>query len=110
MSLVADHPVVRYATPMRRTKSFLRVANAILTDPGARRWGYELGRQAHVRSGRLYPMLTKMLDRGWLVDGWEEPHEHRPERRPARRYYRLTVKGHRALLERVNGAGTSAAA
>jgi PadR family transcriptional regulator PadR len=45
-----------------------------------------------VRSGVLYPMLTRMLEAGWLTDGWEDPATIR-EKRPPRRYYELTDLG-----------------
>lgn len=37
-----------------------------------------------------------MLDAGWLEDGWEDPTEI-AERRPPRRYYRLTDEGRREI-------------
>jgi PadR family transcriptional regulator PadR len=72
------------------------VAQALMDDQMGRFWGYDLSRRAHVRSGVLYPMLTRMLDDGWLTDGWEEPAEIR-EKRPPRRYYELTDRGRRGL-------------
>jgi DNA-binding PadR family transcriptional regulator len=47
-------------------------------------------------SGVLYPMLTRMLDEGWVEDGWEDRTTIR-EKRPPRRYYVLTDKGRLAL-------------
>ena len=41
-------------------------------------------------------MLTRMLDEGWVEDGWEDPTTIR-EKRPPRRYYQLTDKGRLAL-------------
>jgi PadR family transcriptional regulator PadR len=41
-------------------------------------------------------MLTRMLNEGWLVDGWEDPAEIQ-EKRPPRRYYELTKLGKREL-------------
>ena len=37
-------------------------------------------------------MLTRMLNEGWVEDGWEDPNTIR-EKRPPRRYYELTDKG-----------------
>lgn len=65
---------------------------ALLNNPTGQHWGYELGKQSGVRSGVLYPLLTRMLDQGWLTDGWEDPTTIR-NKRPPRRYYKLTDEG-----------------
>ncbi|MGW1676051.1 PadR family transcriptional regulator [Saccharopolyspora sp. NPDC002376] len=69
----------------------MQVASVLMGNPTSKHWGYELGRQAGVRSGVLYPMLTRMLDEGWLTDGWEDPETI--QGRPPRRYYELTEEG-----------------
>lgn len=81
---------------MRKTQAQLQVAVALLEDPTGRYWGYDLSRRAGVRSGVLYPMLTRMLNDGLLVDGWEDPASIK-EKRPPRRYYELTDKGREQL-------------
>lgn len=88
---------------MQRTKAQLDVARELLGDPDARWWGYDLSKRARVRSGVLYPMLTRMLADGLLVDGWEDPATIR-ERRPPRRYYQLTDTGRAKLAAFVEGA------
>lgn len=77
---------------MRKTHALVQVAIALLEDPTSRHWGYRLSEQAGVRSGVLYPMLTRMLNDGWVKDGWEDRTTIR-EKRPPRRYYELTDKG-----------------
>jgi PadR family transcriptional regulator, regulatory protein PadR len=77
---------------MRTTHALVQVAIALLDDPTGRHWGYQLSKRSGVRSGVLYPMLTRMLDEGWLTDGWEDPTTI-PEKRPPRRYYELTDHG-----------------
>jgi PadR family transcriptional regulator PadR len=69
---------------------------ALLSGP-ARHWGYELSKRSGVRSGVLYPMLSRMLDEGWVQDGWEDPTTKR-DKHPPRRYYELTYKGREALI------------
>ncbi|WP_284745078.1 PadR family transcriptional regulator [Amycolatopsis sp. RTGN1] len=69
---------------------------AILDDPTGRHWGYHLSKTAGVRSGVLYPILTRMLNEGWLTDGWEDPATIKGKR-PPRRYYELTDEGRLAL-------------
>jgi PadR family transcriptional regulator len=81
---------------MRKTHALLQVATAILHDPAGQHWGYELSKRSGVRSGVLYPMLTRMLDEGWLTDGWEDQTTVEAKR-PPRRYYELTDKGRLAL-------------
>ena len=77
---------------MRQTHALVQVAMALLDDPRGRHWGYGLSRKSGVRSGVLYPILTRMLDDGWLTDRWVEAGAVADQRLP-RRYYRLTAKG-----------------
>ena len=74
----------------------MQVALALMAEPDARHWGYGLRERAGVRSGVLYPVLQRMLNTGWLADGWEE---QAVKGRPPRRYYRLTATGKTALRE-----------
>lgn len=76
---------------MRKTHTLVQVALALMADPSGRHWGYELTKQAGIRSGALYPVLHRMLGEGWLVDGWEDREE--VGKRPPRRYYELTGDG-----------------
>jgi PadR family transcriptional regulator PadR len=80
----------------RRTNALMKVAVALLEDPSDRHWGYEVSKRAGIRSGILYPLLHRMLDDGWLEDGWEDPSEI-SEKRPPRRYYELTDLGRAEL-------------
>jgi PadR family transcriptional regulator PadR len=87
-------------SPVRMTQPLVRVAMALMMEPTGQHWGYELFKRSGVRSGALYPMLTRLLEEGWLTDGWEDPATIRAEeekRRPPRRYYELTDKGRREL-------------
>jgi PadR family transcriptional regulator PadR len=68
-----------------------------MSHAGERHWGYELSKQSGVRSGVMYPILQRMLDEGWLADGWEEPAKVDRVKRPPRRYYELTDAGKTAL-------------
>jgi PadR family transcriptional regulator len=68
---------------------------ALMSDQAGLHWGYDLSRRAGVRSGVLYPLLSRMLEEGWLTDGWETTEEARG--RPPRRYYQLTDYGRREL-------------
>lgn len=81
---------------MRKTHALVQVAIALLDNPTGQHWGYGLSRRSGVRSGVLYPMLTRMLDQDWLTDGWEDPTTIQ-DKRPPRRYYELTSKGTQEL-------------
>ena len=81
---------------MKRTRHLVEVAHALMAEPKARHWGYDLSRQTRLRSGVLYPILHRMYDEKWLADGWETfGGGHR--QRPPRRYYELTDLGRSEL-------------
>lgn len=71
---------------------------AILLEAG-RQWshGYDLARQAGVKSGTLYPLLIRLEAQGYLEAEWQQPAEGG---RPPRHAYRLTASG--AQLARAN--------
>lgn len=83
---------------MRLTHALVALALELVADPGGRHWGYKLSKDSGVRSGVMYPLLARMLNEGWLVDGWEDEAETGGQR-PPRRYYRLTDVG----LEELGG-------
>jgi len=82
---------------MRMTYALVQVAAALMSDASKRHWGYELSKLSGVRSGVMYPILQRMLDDGWLVDGWEDQAHAGRAKRPPRRYYELTDAGKAAL-------------
>jgi PadR family transcriptional regulator PadR len=81
---------------MRKTHALVNVVQTMMDDPAGKHWGYELSRRAGVRSGVLYPILGRMLDEGWVEDGWEDPASI-DSPRPPRRYYTLTADGTTAM-------------
>lgn len=82
---------------MRKTYALIQVALVLMQGADGRHWGYELSKQSGVRSGVMYPILGRMLDEGWLVDGWEDQPQSGRAKRPPRRYYELTEEGKAAL-------------
>lgn len=82
----------------------MRIALALMDQPDGRHWGYELSRTAGVRSGVLYPILHRLLEEGWLEDGWEDQAATKRRKRPPRRYYELTDAGRAALGGMVQAA------
>jgi PadR family transcriptional regulator PadR len=91
---------------MRRTAALVNVAAALLSNSAGRHWGYDLSRSAGVRSGVLYPMLHRLLEAGWLSDGWEQPAGDGKQKAPPRRYYELTDLGRAELASLVGAAPT----
>ncbi|MFG3231698.1 PadR family transcriptional regulator [Streptomyces antibioticus] len=92
---------------MRKTHALIQVILALMEDPEGRHWGYELSKQSGVRSGVLYPMLRRMLEDGWLEDGWEDPSEI-SDKRPPRRYYKLSGEGQAAVAAILSDARNDA--
>lgn len=82
---------------MKRTKHVIQIAAAIISDPDAQHYGYALLELTGLRSGVLYPVLHRMLDEGWLEDGWEEQPANGRRAKPPRRYYTLTDLGRREM-------------
>lgn len=74
----------------------------LLENPDGTFYGYDISKAADLRSGVVYPMLTRLLAAGYLSDGREHPATTRG--RPPRRYYRLTEKGVRELTAYVNSS------
>jgi PadR family transcriptional regulator, regulatory protein PadR len=63
---------------------------AMLWQPRAWQYGYELSKQTELKSGTLYPLLIRLSDQGFLESQWQEP--KRPGK-PPRHAYKLTLSG-----------------
>jgi DNA-binding PadR family transcriptional regulator len=72
----------------------VRVLRALTTDPTNWRYGYDLAREVHLKSGSLYPILIRLADRDLLETSWEPG----PSGRPPRHLYRLTPTGHEYVM------------
>src|SRR5215212_7021542 len=68
------------------------VLRALLEDPGAERYGLEIGDAAGLPSGTIHPILARLERLGWVESRWAEIDQSQAGR-PARRYYRLTTDG-----------------
>src|SRR5690242_12162787 len=79
--------MVRLRRPSAQT---VLVLTALIDDPTAWRYGYELGRQVGLKAGSLYPILIRLRDRCLLEASWED--DPSPGR-PPRHLYRLTGDG-----------------
>jgi PadR family transcriptional regulator PadR len=67
-----------------------KLLSAMLRQPRAWQYGYELSKQTDLKSGTLYPLLIRLSDQGLLESQWQEP--ERPGK-PARHAYKLTSNG-----------------
>jgi PadR family transcriptional regulator len=62
-------------------------------------YGFDIIDATGLPGGTVYPALTRMERDGLLVSDWEEAETARAQKRPPRRYYRITTEGVRALNE-----------
>src|SRR5580700_3071234 len=76
----------------RLTVQVLLVLQALLREPGRELYGLELSEETGLMPGTAYPILLRLEREGWLTSRWEDV-DPRAEKRPARRYYRLTAGG-----------------
>lgn len=81
---------------MSRSRSLSAPARRLLAvmAQGAGDWhhGYDLCREADIKSGTLYPLLARLAAEGHLDAEWQAPET---PGRPARHAYRLTAAGRR---------------
>jgi DNA-binding PadR family transcriptional regulator len=85
---------------MPRRLSFVAVSvlNAIAR---GYEYGFDVIDQTRLPSGTVYPALSRLERDGYLKSDWEDTAAAHAEKRPARRYYRLTAAGVRALEDAV---------
>ncbi|WP_067459684.1 PadR family transcriptional regulator [Actinomadura macra] len=74
------------------TTTTVRVLQALLHDPGQELYGFELAELTDLAPGTIYPILARFQHLGWVASRWEDI-DPRDEKRPARRYYRMTPDG-----------------
>jgi PadR family transcriptional regulator PadR len=73
------------------TQTFAVLAT-MLSEPTAEWYGFNLAERAGIKSGTLYPLLSRLEKAGWLTSHWEDIDPHVAER-PRRRLYALTGEG-----------------
>jgi DNA-binding PadR family transcriptional regulator len=64
-------------------------------------YGFDVIDQTGLPSGTVYPALSRLERDGLVRSSWEDEASAHDEGRPARRYYRLTAPGTRAMSEAV---------
>jgi DNA-binding PadR family transcriptional regulator len=70
------------------------------------RYGFDIMDRTGLPSGTVYPALSRLERDGLLKSHWEDLRKAHGDRRPPRRYYRITPHGDRALagaLEQLQG-------
>ncbi|MDG2527635.1 PadR family transcriptional regulator [Caulobacter endophyticus] len=72
------------------SRQTIGVLAALLAQPQAWRYGYDLSKETGLKSGTLYPLLMRLSDQGYLEAEWRQPLQ---PGRPARHAYRLTANG-----------------
>lgn len=68
----------------------LLILQALLKDRASGLYGLELAEETGLLPGTAY--LLRLENKGWVTGRWEDI-APRTEKRPARRYYRLTADG-----------------
>jgi PadR family transcriptional regulator PadR len=76
----------------RLTVQTLLVLQALMRNPGRELYGLELSEETGLLPGTAYPILLRLQNEGWVTSRWEEI-DPAAEKRPPRRYYRLTATG-----------------
>lgn len=74
------------------TLAVARVLREFLADLSRPRYGYELMKLTKFPSGKLYPVLSRLVDAGWLIREREDI-DASEAGRPARYMYRLSEEG-----------------
>lgn len=83
-----------------------RVLAALVRAGSSGRHGYDLCREAQIKSGTLYPLLIRLEAQGYLAADWQASEV---PGRPPRHVYTLTAAGrHLAAAHPVAGAGGEA--
>ena len=87
-------PYVRFLhmSDVRVTVAVARVLREFVADASEPRYGYELMQLTGFPSGKLYPILARLQQAGW-VSREREDIDPADMRRPARYLYRLTPGG-----------------
>ncbi len=86
------------AFDLRITGPLLKVLHEFLQRPGMSMSGADIARRANLKSGTLYPLLSRLEEAGLLLSKWENvsPQE---VGRPRRRLYEMTGLGVRQAKE-----------
>jgi PadR family transcriptional regulator PadR len=92
----------------RVTAPTLQILAALMSDLGRDDWfGRALSQHTGLGSGTVLQCLYRLETWGWLESSWEDKQAAARDRRPPRRFYRLTGLGQREavtlLQQRMSG-------
>jgi PadR family transcriptional regulator PadR len=62
-------------------------------------YGFDIMDRTELPSGTVYPALSRLERDGYVRSQWENLVKAHGDRRPPRRYYRITAQGERALTD-----------
>jgi PadR family transcriptional regulator, regulatory protein PadR len=62
-------------------------------------YGFDVIDQTGLPSGTVYPALSRLERDGLVKSAWENEQDAHADGRPARRYYKLTAPGVKALAD-----------
>ena len=65
-------------------------------------YGFDVIDATGLPSGTVYPALARLERDGYVKSRWEDAGTARKDKRPARRYYRITAAGVTVLNEALN--------
>ncbi|MET9263797.1 hypothetical protein [Amycolatopsis sp. NPDC004079] len=77
--------------PLRTTHTLTTIAHAILTNPTAHHWGYNLHQHTGIPTITIQKTLHRLTQHGHLTATWEHP--HKAKTRPPRHYHQPTPTG-----------------
>jgi DNA-binding PadR family transcriptional regulator len=80
--------------PRRLSFASVSVLHALA---GGAEYGFQVIDATGLPSGTVYPALARLERDGYVKSHWENAEAAREEKRPPRRYYRLTSPGVRVL-------------
>ena len=66
---------------------------------GGYQYGFDVIDQTGLPSGTVYPALSRLERDGMVKSAWENEQDAHADGRPARRYYKLTAPGVKALAD-----------
>jgi DNA-binding PadR family transcriptional regulator len=66
---------------------------------GGYQYGFDIIDQTQLPSGTVYPALGRLERDGLVKSAWENEQDAHAAGRPARRYYKLTAPGVKALAD-----------
>jgi DNA-binding PadR family transcriptional regulator len=81
---------------MARTLSLVAIT-ILQTVARGSRYGFDIIDRTGLPSGTVYPALSRFERDGYVRSAWEDAEAAHDDKRPPRRYYRLTPQGRRVL-------------